>query len=152
LEGTWTVSMSFDGMEKRRERVKSCLFETRKVVERIFRGECAGNFMETSTEVFTLHHAATSNFPAQTIDRKMLRRLNVFKCSSAIKFSGFAGIVASSRVKRIPVKMQEDYVTINSVPTHIFTFGKWIEDKFEEKDKEMVLIVTGNPGEIIREL
>jgi hypothetical protein len=79
----------------------------------------------------------------------MLRRLNVFK-SNFIKFAGFSGIAVCSSVKRLPPRMQDDYVTVNSVPTHIFTFGKWIEEKFEEKQKEMVLVITGNPGEIRR--
>lgn len=42
--------------------------------------------------------------------------------------------------------MQEGYVVINSVPTHIYTYGKWIEEKFDEDTKEIVLIISGNPG------
>lgn len=42
--------------------------------------------------------------------------------------------------------MQEGFVEINSVPTHIFTWGHWIQDKFDSKTKEIVLIVSGNPG------
>ncbi|CAO1312925.1 unnamed protein product [Diamesa hyperborea] len=42
--------------------------------------------------------------------------------------------------------MQEGYVSLNSVPTHIMTWGNWIEDKFDEKTKEIVVVMTGNPG------
>lgn len=42
--------------------------------------------------------------------------------------------------------MQDDYVVINSVPTHIFTWGKWITEKKSEEWKELVLIISGNPG------
>ncbi|KAH8234594.1 hypothetical protein KR032_000318 [Drosophila birchii] len=40
--------------------------------------------------------------------------------------------------------MQEAYVNINSIPTHIFTWGKWIEETLTEK--EVVICITGNPG------
>lgn len=43
-------------------------------------------------------------------------------------------------------RMQDGYVLINSVPTHIYTYGQWIEDKFDVKTKELVLIISGNPG------
>jgi hypothetical protein len=42
--------------------------------------------------------------------------------------------------------MQEDYVVINAVPTHIFTWGKWINEDFGESNKELVLLITGSPG------
>lgn len=42
--------------------------------------------------------------------------------------------------------MQDDYVVINSVPTHIFTWGKWITEKKTEEPKELVLVISGNPG------
>lgn len=42
--------------------------------------------------------------------------------------------------------MQDGYVNINSVPTHIFTWGKWIEHEFDEATKDLVLIISGNPG------
>lgn len=38
------------------------------------------------------------------------------------------------------------YVDLNTVPTHIFTWGQWIEDDFDEQPKEIVLVVAGNPG------
>lgn len=40
--------------------------------------------------------------------------------------------------------MQEAYVNINSIPTHIFTWGRWIEETITEK--EIVICITGNPG------
>lgn len=42
--------------------------------------------------------------------------------------------------------MRDGFVDVNTVPTHIFTWGQWIEDKFDPKFKELVLIITGNPG------
>lgn len=42
--------------------------------------------------------------------------------------------------------MQEGYVTVNNVPTHLMCWGQWIEDKFNEEVKQIVLVVTGNPG------
>lgn len=42
--------------------------------------------------------------------------------------------------------MQKGYVEINEVPTHIITWGQWIEDEFDGKAKEIVLMITGNPG------
>lgn len=35
---------------------------------------------------------------------------------------------------------------VNSVPTHIFTWGQWIQDKFDLKINALVLIISGNPG------
>lgn len=47
----------------------------------------------------------------------------------------------SSAVTQSPkYKMQEGYVSLNSVPTHIMTWGNWIEDKFDVKTKEIVLV------------
>lgn len=37
-------------------------------------------------------------------------------------------------------KMQEGYVDLNSVPSHIMTWGSWIEDKFDVKTKEIVIV------------
>jgi Lipid-droplet associated hydrolase len=42
--------------------------------------------------------------------------------------------------------MQEGFVEVNGVPTHIFTYGQWIHDDFPKDLKEIVLMVTGNPG------
>ncbi|XP_055547534.1 lipid droplet-associated hydrolase [Wyeomyia smithii] len=41
--------------------------------------------------------------------------------------------------------MQESYPTIRKVPTHIMTWGKWIEESLGDID-EIVLCITGNPG------
>lgn len=43
---------------------------------------------------------------------------------------------------------REDFVLLNSVPTHIVTYGKWITDQFDEKngEDELILIIPGNPG------
>lgn len=42
--------------------------------------------------------------------------------------------------------MQEGYVDVGELPTHIMTWGKWIEDKFSPDEKEIVVCITGNPG------
>lgn len=42
--------------------------------------------------------------------------------------------------------MQEAYVNVNNIPTHILTRGKWIEESFSNNQKEVVIIITGNPG------
>lgn len=41
--------------------------------------------------------------------------------------------------------MQEAYVNICDVPTHIITWGKWIEQSLEDT-KELVICIPGNPG------
>ncbi|KXJ69269.1 hypothetical protein RP20_CCG028031 [Aedes albopictus] len=41
--------------------------------------------------------------------------------------------------------MQESYPVIGKVPTHILTWGKWIEESLGDH-KEVVLCITGNPG------
>lgn len=40
--------------------------------------------------------------------------------------------------------MREGFVNINCIPTHIFTWGNWIEDSIEKN--EVVICITGNPG------
>lgn len=43
--------------------------------------------------------------------------------------------------------MKECYVEINSVPTHVMAWGdQKVGDKFDEKTKEIVLLIPGNPG------
>lgn len=42
--------------------------------------------------------------------------------------------------------MKEGYVNINHVPTHVMTWGHWIEDKFDDEIKQIVVLVVGNPG------
>lgn len=63
-------------------------------------------------------------------------------CFGKLIFSSVALI--STKYQR-KIKMEESYVMINSVPTHIFTWGKWITEKSIES-KELVLIISGNPG------
>ncbi|XP_055603510.1 lipid droplet-associated hydrolase [Uranotaenia lowii] len=41
--------------------------------------------------------------------------------------------------------MQEAYPVIAKVPTHILTWGKWIEESLGDH-KEVVICITGNPG------
>ncbi|KAH8408718.1 hypothetical protein KR215_011485 [Drosophila sulfurigaster] len=41
--------------------------------------------------------------------------------------------------------MQEAFVNINNIPTHIITWGKWIEESLNDT-KELVICITGNPG------
>lgn len=43
--------------------------------------------------------------------------------------------------------MQEAYVNISDIPTHIMTWGKWIEESLGDT-KEIVICITGNPGKI----
>lgn len=40
--------------------------------------------------------------------------------------------------------MKEGWVNVKGVPTHIFTWGQWIEDEFDQN--EVILMITGNPG------
>jgi len=40
--------------------------------------------------------------------------------------------------------MQEAFININSIPTHIISWGPWIEESFSKK--EVVICITGNPG------
>lgn len=40
--------------------------------------------------------------------------------------------------------MRENFITIGDCPTHIMTWGPWIEATFPQK--ELVLCITGNPG------
>lgn len=42
--------------------------------------------------------------------------------------------------------MKEGFVLVNSVPTHVFTWGQWIEDEFDDEVNEILLVVSGNPG------
>lgn len=41
--------------------------------------------------------------------------------------------------------MQEAYVNICGIPTHIMTWGKWIEESLDDV-KEIAICITGNPG------
>jgi len=42
--------------------------------------------------------------------------------------------------------MQEGYVEVAGVPSHIMTWGKWIEEPWKNTPKELCLVITGNPG------
>lgn len=42
--------------------------------------------------------------------------------------------------------MREAYITINSIPTHVMTWGKWVEESFNPDEKEVVILIPGNPG------
>lgn len=46
--------------------------------------------------------------------------------------------------------MQEAYVNIRDIPTHIMTWGKWIEESLGEDTKEIVICITGNPGALLK--
>lgn len=41
--------------------------------------------------------------------------------------------------------MQEAYVNIEDIPTHIMSWGKWVEESLGDT-KEIVICITGNPG------
>lgn len=46
--------------------------------------------------------------------------------------------------------MQEGYVEIGGIPTHIMTWGKWIDEPFEDlheiERQEVIICIPGNPG------
>lgn len=42
--------------------------------------------------------------------------------------------------------MTEGFVTVNGVATHVITWGGWVEDQLNADHKEIVLLITGNPG------
>lgn len=42
--------------------------------------------------------------------------------------------------------MKEGFVEVNSVPTHVFCWGQYVADAWEAESKELILVVTGNPG------
>lgn len=41
--------------------------------------------------------------------------------------------------------MQEAYIDIQDIPTHIMCWGKWVEESLGDT-KEIVICITGNPG------
>lgn len=41
--------------------------------------------------------------------------------------------------------MQKAFINVNGVPTHVMTWGKWVEESLDET-KEIIVCVTGNPG------
>lgn len=42
--------------------------------------------------------------------------------------------------------MREAYITINTIPTHVMTWGKWVEETFKPEENELILLIPGNPG------
>jgi len=44
------------------------------------------------------------------------------------------------------VKMVQRYVVVNSVPTHIITWGKWITDNLDESKELVLVMVATTPG------
>jgi hypothetical protein len=42
--------------------------------------------------------------------------------------------------------MKQDFVKINSVPTRILTWGKWITDNFDDGTENLVILISGSPG------
>lgn len=72
----------------------------------------------------------------------LFRRLNVVISSLKINLWRKLKFSSTSTSRRLG-KMQDGFVEINSVPTHIYTWGQWIEDKFDDQKKEIVLIITG---------
>lgn len=41
---------------------------------------------------------------------------------------------------------QEGWVVVNEMPTHVETWGGWIEDPAIKDSKELLICVSGNPG------
>lgn len=66
-------------------------------------------------------------------------------CSSNIPFERVCVSVFSSKVSF--KMMQEGYVDVGELYTHIMTWGKWIEEPFDTtKEREIAICITGNPG------
>ncbi|KAJ9577706.1 hypothetical protein L9F63_005699 [Diploptera punctata] len=42
--------------------------------------------------------------------------------------------------------MKEGFVDINGIPTHVITWGGWVENKLNDDVEDIILLVTGNPG------
>ncbi|XP_063697459.1 lipid droplet-associated hydrolase [Culicoides brevitarsis] len=42
--------------------------------------------------------------------------------------------------------MQEGYIDVGGIPTHVMCWGKWISDRFDNSDNELIICVSGNPG------
>lgn len=40
--------------------------------------------------------------------------------------------------------MHEAFIDVADVPTHVMSWGHWIEEAFDRK--EVVICITGNPG------
>lgn len=61
-------------------------------------------------------------------------------CDKIIKYTLWT--LARLQLNLLRLIMKEGWVTVEGVSTHIFTWGQWIEDKFNEK--EVILMITGN--------
>lgn len=42
--------------------------------------------------------------------------------------------------------MKEAFINVNDVPIHVMTCGKWIEESWDAEEKEVVILLPGNPG------
>jgi hypothetical protein len=58
-----------------------------------------------------------------------------------LKFSALHFLFNYNNVMVSDVKMVQRYVVVNSVPTHIFTWDKWITENLDEL-KELVLVMA----------
>lgn len=63
-----------------------------------------------------------------------------------MKFKWFtvAAVAVSRQIKY--QEMEESWIMLNSVPTHIFTWGQRAQDTFDKDISEIVLMISGNPG------
>lgn len=46
---------------------------------------------------------------------------------------------------RFDPEMQKAFINVAGVPTHVMTWGKWVEESLDDT-KEIIVCVTGNPG------
>ena len=42
--------------------------------------------------------------------------------------------------------MQEGFININGIPSHVHCWGRWLQLPFPETLKEVVIVIPGNPG------
>jgi len=42
--------------------------------------------------------------------------------------------------------MQDGFVPVHFVPTHIVTWGGWVDDPSRNSWKDIIVVVPGNPG------
>lgn len=41
--------------------------------------------------------------------------------------------------------MREEFVVLSDIPTHVITWGKWLEDSLEDT-QELVIFIPGSPS------
>lgn len=41
--------------------------------------------------------------------------------------------------------MREEFVVLSNIPTHIITWGKWLEDSLDDT-QELVIFIPGSPS------